>query len=79
MASREEYKAGAICLCEFECVEECGKSQVMTIDLIFNDFENRTCGSCSVINCEILNAIANTGTVRLVDFGCNRWEDINAN
>ncbi len=70
MATRENYKEQY----------KLAKSNVEPlIDRIFNDFKNRTCGSCSVINCEILNAIANTGTIRLVDFGCNKWEDINAN
>lgn len=38
--------------------------------------EDRTCGNCKIVNCKILNAIANTGVIRLVDFGCNQWEYI---
>ena len=39
-----------------------------------NELKNRTCGNCTVMNCKILNAIANTGKIRLVNFGCTEWE-----
>jgi len=40
----------------------------------YEEFESRTCGSCRVMNCTILNALADTGKFRLVDFGCNLWK-----
>lgn len=49
-------------------------SIVDMVNNIYDDFLNRTCGNCSVVNCEILNAIANTGKIRIVKFGCNKWE-----
>lgn len=47
-----------------EIVEEC-----------YEEFEKRNCGSCRVMNCTILNALADTGKFRLVNFGCNLWKE----
>ena len=45
-----------------------------TIDAIYDSFESQTCDNCAVscVECPILNAIADTGAIRLVNFGCNQ-------
>jgi len=37
---------------------------------------SKTCGSCKVMNCKILNAIVKIGDVEIVNFGCNKHESI---
>lgn len=46
------------------------------INTIYDSFESQTCDSCAVpcVECPILNAIADSGTIRLVNFGCNQFE-----
>lgn len=52
------------------------QDRLWNIEEAVDYYESRTCGSCRVMKCTILNAIADTGKFRLVDFGCNLWKEL---